>query len=58
MHTQRPKSDFTNVDRADDPEMYAQCMDFQHKTAFVQMYKHRARLLLNILPGQQILDAG
>jgi len=58
MHEQRPKSDFTNVDRATTPEGYVQCMDFQHGAAFVQRYKQHARLLLDILPGQQILDAG
>lgn len=58
MNSQRPRSDFTDVDRADVPEGYVQCMDFQHERAFVQMYKQHARLLLDILPGQQILDAG
>lgn len=58
MHKQHPKSDFTHVDRANAPERYVQCMDFQHGTAFVQQYKQHVRLLLDILPGQHILDAG
>lgn len=53
-----PRTDFTDVDKAKNPEGYVQCMEFQHGTAFVQMYKQRARLLLDIQPGQQILDAG
>ncbi len=58
MSTQRPQSGFTDVDHTDAPANYVQLMDFQHGTAFVQMYKQRARRLLDIQPGQRILDAG
>lgn len=58
MSDQRPRSEFTDVDQANAPESYVHCMDFQHSTAFVQMYKQHARMLLNIQTGQQILDAG
>ncbi|GCE07460.1 methyltransferase domain-containing protein [Dictyobacter aurantiacus] len=58
MDEQRPQSEFTNVDRAEAPQEYVRCMDFQHEAPFVKAYKQRARQLLEITPGQRILDAG
>lgn len=58
MSNQRTQSGFTDVDHTDAPANYIQLMDFQHGTAFVQMYKQHARRLLDVQPGQRILDAG
>ena len=58
MSTQRPRSEFTAVDQAGMPHAYVDCMDFQHHAAFVQQYKTRARDLLDLQPGQHVLDAG
>jgi ubiquinone/menaquinone biosynthesis C-methylase UbiE len=55
---QQGKSGFTNVDKAAVPEEYIQLLDAQQRMAFVQLYKQRARILLDLQPGQQVLDAG
>src|SRR5947208_10663180 len=58
MDTQHPRSEFSDVDRSCMPQGYVQCMDFQHSTAFVQMYKQHTRSLLDLQPGLRVLDAG
>jgi ubiquinone/menaquinone biosynthesis C-methylase UbiE len=58
MDTQHPRSEFTDVDQSNTPQGYVQCMDFQHSTVFVQMYKQPTRSLLDLQPGLRVLDAG
>ncbi len=58
MSQQRPVSEFADVDRANAPEGYIQLLDAQQSIAFIQEYKRRVRALLDLHPGQQVLDAG
>jgi ubiquinone/menaquinone biosynthesis C-methylase UbiE len=58
MEQQRPRAEFTDVDHAAEPRHYVQCLDFQNNRTFMQMYKQRTFALLDIQPGQQILDVG
>src|SRR5258708_1002783 len=58
MSDQRPRSEFADVDQANVPESYVQLLDVQRSIPFVQMYKQRARNMLDLQPGQQVLDVG
>lgn len=58
MSEHLPKGGFTDVDKATVPEEYIQLLDAQQRMAFVQLYKHRAHALLDLEPGQHVLDAG
>lgn len=57
MSEQRLTSGFTDVDKTAMPEEYIQLLDAQQSMAFVQLYKQRARTLLDLQPGQQVLDS-
>ncbi len=58
MSRQHPRAEFTDVDRAGDPQWYVRCLDFQHTTPFNRRYKERAFALLDLAPGQRVLDIG
>lgn len=58
MSDHRPRSEFTDVDSARDPADYVQMLDAQRSMPFIQQYKRRVRALLDLHPGQQVLDAG
>ena len=58
MNDQRPRSEFTDVDRASTPDTYIQLLDVQQSMAFVQQYKQRARALLDLQRGHHVLDVG
>jgi ubiquinone/menaquinone biosynthesis C-methylase UbiE len=58
MSNQRPRSEFTDVDHARTPSDYVHLLDAQRSILFIQRYKHRVRALLDLYPGQQVLDAG
>src|SRR5260221_11238442 len=58
MSDQRPSSEFADVDQANVSESYVQLLDVQRSIPFVQMYKQRARNMLDLQPGQQVLDVG
>jgi ubiquinone/menaquinone biosynthesis C-methylase UbiE len=58
MNNPHPKSEFTDVDRANIPQNYVECLDAQRSIDFVRKYKQRVRTLLAIQSGQQILEIG
>ena len=58
MNNQHPKSEFTDVDQAGTPQNYVECLDSQHNIDFILLYKQQVRMLLDIHPGQQILEVG
>ncbi len=58
MSDQRPRSEFTDVDHAQSPADYVHMLDVQRTMPFIQRYKQRVRTLLDLHPGQQVLDAG
>lgn len=58
MSDQRPHSEFTDVDHAQSPADYIHLLDAQQSGTFVQQYKQHCRVLLDLHPGQQVLDAG
>lgn len=58
MSDQRPQSEFTDVDHAQNPTDYLHMLDAQRSMPFMQQYKQRLRVLLDLHPGQQVLDAG
>lgn len=58
MSEQYPRSEFADVDHARTPSDYVHLLDAQQSRAFVQQYKQRCRVLLDLHPGQQVLDAG
>ncbi|SRR5437016_3759573 len=58
MNNQHPKSEFTDVDQAGTPQNYVECLDSQHNIDFILLYKQRVRMVLDIHPGQQILEVG
>lgn len=55
---QRPHSEFTDVDHAQNPADYIQMLDAQRSMPFIQQYKQRVHTLLELHPGLQVLDAG
>ena len=58
MTEQRLQNAFTDVDKSNMPQRRVQYLDFQRTIAFTQMYKQRARTLLDVQPGHLVLDAG
>lgn len=58
MSDQRPRSEFTDVDHAQNPSDYVQMLDAQRSMSFMQQYKQRVRALLDLHPGQSVQDAG
>ena len=58
MSNQRPRSEFTAVDSASTPSDYVRMLDVQRALPFIQQYKQRVRALLDLHPGQWVLDAG
>jgi SAM-dependent methyltransferase len=58
MGQQLPKGNFTDVDRATDPHFYVRHLDRQHASPFKQLYKGRTFALLDLRPGQRVLDVG
>ncbi len=58
MSDQRPHSEFTDVDQAQNPNDYLHILDAQRAMPFIQHYKQRVRGLLDLRPGLQVLDAG
>ena len=58
MTADHPNAEFTDVDRAADPQAYVTMLDRQHARASTQAYKRRALALLDPQPGQRILDVG
>lgn len=58
MSDQRPHSEFTDVDHAQNPADYLHILDAQRSMPFIQRYKQYVRELLNLHPGLHVLDAG
>jgi ubiquinone/menaquinone biosynthesis C-methylase UbiE len=58
MSNQRPHSEFTDVDSASNPSDYLLMLDAQRAIPFIQQYKQRVRALLDLHPGQTVLEAG
>lgn len=58
MEQQRPRAEFTDVDRTVDPQACVRWLDRQHALAFKQQYKARTFALLDLQPGQRVLDVG
>ena len=58
MTNQRPRSEFTDVDHAQNPSDYVHILDAQRSVPFIEQYKQRVRALLDLHPGHQVLDAG
>jgi ubiquinone/menaquinone biosynthesis C-methylase UbiE len=58
MNDQHPITDFPDVDKSPSPAHYILMLDFQANMTFVQQLKQRAHTLLDLQPGQQVLDAG
>lgn len=58
MELRRPHSEFTDVDSARAPSDYVKMLDDQRSMPFNQQYKQRLRVLLDLHPGLQVLDAG
>jgi ubiquinone/menaquinone biosynthesis C-methylase UbiE len=58
MSDQRPRSEFTDVDHAQNPADYLHMLDAQRAMPFIQQYKQHVRVLLDLYPGLQVLDAG
>jgi ubiquinone/menaquinone biosynthesis C-methylase UbiE len=58
MHKPRPRTEFPDVDHARVPAHYVLMLDIQQNMPFVQQSKQRARALLDLQPGLQVLDAG
>ena len=53
-----PKSSFTAVDKATNPQFYVDCMLNQHKTSFSEQYRAQALAALDLQSGQSVLDVG
>ena len=58
MNQSIPKSEFTEVDRATSPDFFIQALHQQNATAANQFAKQQLIKLLDIQPGQQLLDVG
>ncbi len=58
MSDERPRSEFTDVDRAENPSDYLRMLDAQRAMPFIRQYKLRVRTLLDLQPGLHVLDAG
>lgn len=58
MSDHRPRSEFTDVDHAQNPTDYLHMLDAQRAMPFIEQYKQRVRELLDLHPGLQVLDAG
>lgn len=58
MSDQRPHSEFTDVDHAQNPADYLHMLDAQRTMPFIQQYKQRVRALLDLHSGLHVLDAG
>lgn len=58
MGDQRPRSEFTDVDHAQNPADYVHMLDAQRSMPFIVQYKQRVRALLDLHPGLRVLDAG
>jgi ubiquinone/menaquinone biosynthesis C-methylase UbiE len=58
MSDPRPRSEFTDIDHAQYPADYLHMLDAQRSMPFMQQYKQRVRALLDLHPGQHVLDAG
>jgi ubiquinone/menaquinone biosynthesis C-methylase UbiE len=53
-----PLVDFKQIDRTNDPTFFIRFLDTASAEATFQAYKRRINELLEILPGQRILDVG
>lgn len=49
---------FTAVDQSDDPDWFVKCLERQYAGGLLRRQKQRTLALLDIQPGQLILDAG
>ncbi len=58
MGERLPKAGFTDMDREADPSYYVGCLDRQRAGAFNRAYKWRTFELLDIHPGDRVLDIG
>jgi len=58
MQNQRPRSEFTDVDAAANPVGCLYMLDAQRTIPFIQQYKQRARVLLDLHAGHRVLEAG
>lgn len=58
MSQRRPRAAFTDVDQQPDPQSCIRYLDRQHAFAFKQQYKRRTFALLDLAPGQRVLDVG
>lgn len=56
--TQWYKTEFSDVDRAADPEKYVKCLDAQIQVDEIERLKQRAIELLDVQAGHSVLDAG
>ena len=53
-----PKSAFTTVDKANNPQVFVDCLLNQHETSFSEQYRTQALAALDLKPGQSVLDVG
>lgn len=51
-------SSFTAVDQAADPDWFVRCLNQQYATGLLRQQKQRTVELLDLQPGQTVLDAG
>lgn len=58
MKQSGPRSEFSDVDNARIPSDYVKMLDAQRFMLFNQQYKQQLRVLLDLHPGLQVLDAG
>jgi ubiquinone/menaquinone biosynthesis C-methylase UbiE len=55
---QLPRAEFTDVDRAGDPQAYVRMLESREGQPFHRHYKERALALLDLRPGDSVLDVG
>ncbi|GCE21571.1 hypothetical protein [Dictyobacter kobayashii] len=55
---QQPRTEFSDVDQALNPNIYIQLLDAQLDNPFTLQYKQHAQSLLELQPGLLVLDAG
>jgi ubiquinone/menaquinone biosynthesis C-methylase UbiE len=58
MNTQPPRAEFTDVDRAGDPQAYVRMLESREGQPFHRHYKERVLALLDPQPGDAVLDVG
>ncbi len=58
MDTAHPRHAFTDIDRSTDPAGFVQVLDALTALDFIQAYKRRTFELLELQPGERVLDLG